>query len=122
MQVWKMLAAVLYMSNLAFDKVDHEQGEIASISDREVRKFHRLCFFTLGWVRGVAERVLSPLLCDASPQVFSFPSKRRWDVDRSTLVTITCRFGGRGTGPLLGPHGMLYNPAGLSLVSFFYFA
>lgn len=47
MQVWKMLAAVLYMSNLAFDKVDHEQGEIASISDREVRKFHRLCFFTL---------------------------------------------------------------------------
>lgn len=37
-QVWKMLAAVLTMSNLEFDKVDHEQGEIASISDREVRK------------------------------------------------------------------------------------
>lgn len=36
MQVWKMLASVLYMSNLEFDTVDHEQGEIASISDREV--------------------------------------------------------------------------------------
>lgn len=31
-----MLASVLHMSNLEFDKVDHEQGEIASISDREV--------------------------------------------------------------------------------------
>lgn len=36
MQVWQMLASVLHMSNLEFDKVDHEQGEIASISDREV--------------------------------------------------------------------------------------
>eukprot|EP00752_Nemacystus_decipiens_P008749 g7810.t1 len=35
MQVWKMLASVLHMSNLEFDEVDHEQGEIASISDRE---------------------------------------------------------------------------------------
>ncbi|CAN0342915.1 unnamed protein product, partial [Ectocarpus sp. 12 AP-2014] len=34
-QVWRMLASVLHMSNLEFDKVDHEQGEIASISDRE---------------------------------------------------------------------------------------
>lgn len=31
-----MLASVLHMSNLEFDKVDHEQGEIASVSDREV--------------------------------------------------------------------------------------
>lgn len=36
-QVWQMLASVLHMSNLEFDKVDHEQGEIASVSDREVR-------------------------------------------------------------------------------------
>lgn len=36
-QVWKMLASVLHMSNLEFDKVDNEQGEIAAISDREVR-------------------------------------------------------------------------------------
>lgn len=36
MQVWQVLASVLHMSNLEFDKVDHEQGEIASISDREV--------------------------------------------------------------------------------------
>eukprot|EP00903_Cladosiphon_okamuranus_P006316 g6191.t2 len=35
MQIWKMLASVLHMSSLEFDKVDHEQGEIASISDRE---------------------------------------------------------------------------------------
>lgn len=35
-QVWQMLASVLHMSNVEFDKVDHEQGEIASISDREV--------------------------------------------------------------------------------------
>lgn len=34
--VWQMLASVLHMSNVEFDKVDHEQGEIASISDREV--------------------------------------------------------------------------------------
>lgn len=31
-----MLASVLHMSNLRFDKVDNEQGDIASISDREV--------------------------------------------------------------------------------------
>lgn len=36
-QVWQMLASVLHISNLEFDEVDHEQGEIASISDREVR-------------------------------------------------------------------------------------
>lgn len=36
MQVWQMLASVLHMSNLEFDEIDHEQGEIASISDREV--------------------------------------------------------------------------------------
>ena len=36
-----MLASVLHISNLQFDKVDNEQGEIASISDREVR-----CFFS----------------------------------------------------------------------------
>ena len=42
MQVWKMLASVLHISNLEFDKVDHEQGEIAAISDREVST--RPCF------------------------------------------------------------------------------
>lgn len=31
-----MLASVLHMSNMRFDKVDNEQGDIASISDREV--------------------------------------------------------------------------------------
>lgn len=36
MQIWQMLAAVLHMSNLEYDKVDHEQGDIAFISDREV--------------------------------------------------------------------------------------
>lgn len=35
-QVWQALAAVLHMSNLSFDKVDNEQGEIAAISDRAV--------------------------------------------------------------------------------------
>lgn len=35
-QVWKLLASVLHMSNLEFDKVDDAQGEIASITDREV--------------------------------------------------------------------------------------
>ena len=39
-QVWQMLASVLHLSNLEFDKVDHEQGEIASISDREVLSTH----------------------------------------------------------------------------------
>eukprot|EP00903_Cladosiphon_okamuranus_P006607 g6454.t1 len=34
-QVWQMLASVLHISNLEYDSVDHEQGEIASISDRE---------------------------------------------------------------------------------------
>lgn len=37
-QVWQTLAAVLHMSNLGFDKVDNEQGEIAAISDRAVRE------------------------------------------------------------------------------------
>lgn len=36
LQVWQALAAVLHMSNLNFDKVDHEQGEVAAISDRDV--------------------------------------------------------------------------------------
>lgn len=35
-QVWQLLASVLRMSNLEFDKVDHAQGEIASVADREV--------------------------------------------------------------------------------------
>ncbi|CAM9144262.1 unnamed protein product [Ectocarpus sp. 12 AP-2014] len=35
LQVWQMLASVLHLSNVEFDKVDHEQGEIATISDRE---------------------------------------------------------------------------------------
>lgn len=37
MQVWKLLASVLHLSNLEFDRMDHEQGDIAYISDREVR-------------------------------------------------------------------------------------
>lgn len=37
LQVWQMLASVLHMSNLHFDKKDSEQGEIAYIADREVR-------------------------------------------------------------------------------------
>ncbi|CAM9539979.1 unnamed protein product, partial [Ectocarpus fasciculatus] len=35
LQVWQMLASVLHLSNVDFDKVDHEQGEMAAISDRE---------------------------------------------------------------------------------------
>lgn len=31
-----MLASVLHLSELEFDEVDHEQGDIAFISDREV--------------------------------------------------------------------------------------
>lgn len=44
-QVWQALAAVLHMSNLSFDKVDNEQGEIAAISDRAVSEANvsRLC-------------------------------------------------------------------------------
>lgn len=30
------MASVLHLSSLMFDKVDHEQGEVASVSDREV--------------------------------------------------------------------------------------
>lgn len=36
-KVWQMLAAVLHMSTLRFDVTETEQGDIASISDREVR-------------------------------------------------------------------------------------
>lgn len=35
-QVWQIVASVLHLSSLMFDKVDHEQGEVASVSDREV--------------------------------------------------------------------------------------
>lgn len=37
-QVWEMLASVLHLSNLEFEEVDHEQGAIASIADREVKQ------------------------------------------------------------------------------------
>lgn len=40
-QVWQLLASVLHMSNLVFDKLDSEQGEIASISDHEVSSFSK---------------------------------------------------------------------------------
>lgn len=36
-QVWQVLASVLHISNIQFDKVDHAQGEVAAIADREVR-------------------------------------------------------------------------------------
>ncbi|CAM9169756.1 unnamed protein product [Laminaria digitata] len=55
MEVWKMLASVLHMSNLRFDKVDNEQGEIASISDREALS-------TLATLLGVKESALEALL------------------------------------------------------------
>ncbi|CAM9101018.1 unnamed protein product, partial [Hapterophycus canaliculatus] len=35
MQVWQLLASVLHMSNLEFDKLDCEHGEVACISDRQ---------------------------------------------------------------------------------------
>lgn len=35
-QVWQILASVLHMSNLEFDKMDSSEGEVASISDSEV--------------------------------------------------------------------------------------
>lgn len=37
MQVWKVLAAVLHMSNIVFNTVDHEQGEVAAVNDIAVR-------------------------------------------------------------------------------------
>ncbi|CAM9750268.1 unnamed protein product, partial [Ectocarpus sp. 8 AP-2014] len=54
-QVWRMLASVLHMSNLEFDKVDHEQGEIASISDREALS-------TLAGLLAVEEAALEAML------------------------------------------------------------
>lgn len=44
-QVWKALASVLHMSNLVFDKVDDEQGEIAAISDRAVSTWYCTIIF-----------------------------------------------------------------------------
>eukprot|EP00904_Undaria_pinnatifida_P007215 jgi/Undpi1/3623/HiC_scaffold_16.g06993.m1 len=55
MQVWQTLAAVLHLSNLRFDRVDNEQGEIASISDRAA-------LGTLASVLGVEEAVLEQML------------------------------------------------------------
>lgn len=36
-QVWHIAASVLHLSNLRFDTIDHEQGEVASVADRAVR-------------------------------------------------------------------------------------
>lgn len=35
--MWKVLAAVLHMSNVVFNAVDHEQGEVAAVNDIAVR-------------------------------------------------------------------------------------
>lgn len=37
-QVWKVLAAVLHMSNVAFDGKDDAEGEVAAVRDAAVRK------------------------------------------------------------------------------------
>ena len=37
LQVWKALAAVLHMSNIAFDAKDDAQGEVAAVQDAAVR-------------------------------------------------------------------------------------
>lgn len=39
MQVWKVLAAVLHLSNISFDGIDHDQGEVASVQDRLALEF-----------------------------------------------------------------------------------
>ncbi|CAM9932796.1 unnamed protein product [Scytosiphon promiscuus] len=54
--VWEMLASVLHMSNLEYEEVDHEQGAIASISDREA--LSRLSTF-LGVEEGALEEMLT---------------------------------------------------------------
>ncbi|CBJ30507.1 conserved unknown protein [Ectocarpus siliculosus] len=55
LQVWQMLASVLHLSNVEFDKVDHEQGEIATISDREALS-------TLAALLAVEESALEAML------------------------------------------------------------
>lgn len=40
-----MLAAVLHLSNISFDGIDHDQGEVASVQDRLVRFFLVFFFF-----------------------------------------------------------------------------
>lgn len=36
--MWKVLAAVLHMSNVAFDARDDAEGEVAAVKDAAVRK------------------------------------------------------------------------------------
>ncbi|CAB1102969.1 unnamed protein product [Ectocarpus sp. CCAP 1310/34] len=55
LQVWQMLAAMLHLSNLEFNKVDHQQGEIADISDSETLS-------TLARLLGVGEGALGKML------------------------------------------------------------
>ncbi|CAN0336348.1 unnamed protein product, partial [Ectocarpus sp. 8 AP-2014] len=50
-----MLASVLHLSNVEFDKVDHEQGEFAAISDRETLS-------TLAALLAVEESALEAML------------------------------------------------------------
>lgn len=42
-QVWKALASVLHMSNVAFDGKDDVQGEVAAVRDPQARK-RLVCF------------------------------------------------------------------------------
>ncbi|CAM9264982.1 unnamed protein product, partial [Sphacelaria rigidula] len=55
MQVWHIAASVLHLSNLRFDTIDHEQGEVASVADRAA-------LATLAELLGVEEVVMEAML------------------------------------------------------------
>ncbi|CAM9467577.1 unnamed protein product, partial [Ectocarpus fasciculatus] len=55
LQVWQMLAAMLHLSNLEFSVLDHQQGEITTISDNETLS-------TLARLLGVEEEALRTML------------------------------------------------------------
>ncbi|CAM9488990.1 unnamed protein product, partial [Ectocarpus sp. 13 AM-2016] len=55
LEVWQMLAAMLHLSNLEFNEVDHQQGEIADISDSETLS-------TLARLLGLGEGALRKML------------------------------------------------------------
>lgn len=45
-----MLATILHLSNISFEGVDHEQGEVASVRDRAVRFFFLILLLASSFV------------------------------------------------------------------------
>ncbi|CAM9971674.1 unnamed protein product [Pylaiella littoralis] len=68
MQVWKALAAVLHMSNMAFDGKDHAQGEVAAV--RESAALERLSAL-LGVTAPLVESMLTQRVVKTRGEVFT---------------------------------------------------